>query len=273
MIANEAEIRVMLGLAETISEEERAAIALFHPEAEAKVIEHLQYDPEQQVRTEYYPRHGASRSEVWGQWDVNESHTHARLEAIAGHASQELQLQRLPIREIVAVNVDHNARHGSGSSAWGSGSAWVEGEDFWADWDEDKLSRSGILKANGIWPATAGTVRVQYRAGYSPAELAGRATASATAADGTITTQGINASGIKRAVILTVAKAMNTWGQMKKHGRAGFTGGVLQSEKMQDYSYALGGGSGVNLSGLVVELPSEAIDALEYYVNWGAMSL
>lgn len=280
MIATEAEIRVMLGLASSITDEERAALALFHPEAEGKVVEFLGYDPEQSVREEIYPRHlhSGGTGRMSGVWDVNSAHTHARFETTITSAAETLQLQGLPVREVVEVRVDSDARHGDGTDAFGSGTEWVSGEDYWVEWDQTQaagigVSRSGMLFASGSWPLRPGSVRVRYRAGFSAEELRGRPSASNVAADGTVTTAGLNASPIKRAVILTVTKAMMTWSQLKKKASSGFTAGPLQSEKLGDYSYTLGGASGENLSGLVVALPAEAEDALEEFRHYGLMRL
>ena len=115
-------------------------------------------------------------------------------------------------------------------------------------------------------------MQVTYRAGYSPDELAGRASATATAADGTITTARVNASPIKRAVLITLTAAMQKWAALKK-GATGWKPGGLSSEKLGDYSYTVGGNSAATIAGLAVELPGAAVDLCEPYVHYGQLRL
>lgn len=271
MIVHPAELRTLLGLASSITDEERAVLNLIHPPAESKVKAYLGYDPEQRAGTEYYPRTDVTGSvQEAGVWDVNAARTRAFLER-SGDYSDTLQLERVPLRSVAEVLEDTSARYGQASGAFASGSALVSGEDYWIEWDEDDLCRSGCLIRNGAWPLERGTVRVNYRAGYSPDELAGRATADGTDSVGNITTNGVDASGIKRAIYLTAVKSLNTWAMNKKKTRVGFTGGPLQSERLGDYSYTLGGGVTTELAGMLVSLPPEAEDELEAFVNWGVL--
>jgi len=277
MICNEAELRVMLGLTSTISDDERAAINLILPGAESRIVEHLGYDPTQGVRTEYYPRNDPAGGEAisGGLWDVDASHRRAQLYAAggAGPLYPTLQLQHIPVRAVVDLRVDYSARFGTATGAFASSSAWTSGTDYWPEWEQSSYCPSGCLFAAGTWPTEPGTVRVQYRAGYSSDELAGRATASGTGSDGTITTAGVNASAIKRAALITAVKAIQTWAALRKRSTVGFLPGAIQSERLGDYSYTLGASATGSIAGLVVALPAEAIDLLEPFVHWGRMRL
>lgn len=276
MIASEAEIRVFLGVSDSATDEERAVLTMVHPRAEARVREHIGYDPEQSVRTEYYPRHqpagGLGIRETSGVWDVNAAHTFGRFEPATSHINRTLQLEGLPVRTITSVHVDYDGRHGKGSGAFGSGDLQTDGDDFWAEFDEDDVCRSGMLFASGAWTIVPGSVKVVYRSGYSQEELSGRAVASSVASDGTITTARLDGSGIKRAVILTAVKAFQTWAALKKRTAVGFVPGPFSGEKLGDYSYSLFG-IAESIAGLIVELPGEARDALQAYRHYGIMRL
>lgn len=275
MLLNEAELRVMLGLTSSITDDERAVLNLILPAAEARVADHLGYQPEQFLATEYYPRSDAAGGYASGAygWDVTAAHRRAEMYPAGGSGTMypTLQLERLPVRQVVEVRVDYSARFGTAAGAFASDSTWVAGSDYWAEWEEPGLCRTGCLFASGAWPSEPGTVRVQYRAGYSPDELSGRATASGTAADGTITTARVNASAIKRAALITAVKAIQSWDALRKKTRTGFTPGVIQSENLGDYSYSLAASSA--LAGLVTALPAEAAELLEPFVHWGQMRL
>ena len=276
MICSEAEIRVFLGLVSTITDEESAVLNMLHPRAEGKVREHIGYDPEQNVRTEFYPRHqpagGLGIRAFVGVWDVNEAHTFGRFEPATSHINRTLQLEGIPIRDITTVHVDYDGRHGEGSSAFAAGTLWTEGTDYWAEFEEADVCKTGCLFANGAWPIVAGSVKTVYRAGYSQDELSGRAVTSSVASDGTITTARLDGSGIKRAVILTTVKAFQTWAALKKRTAVGFVPGPFSGEKLGDYSYSLGAAS-ESIAGLIVELPGEARDALQAYRHYGVMRL
>lgn len=273
MIANEGEIRALLGLHETITDEERVVLMIQHPAAEKAVRDFIHYDPEQKLKTEHYPRWSHIGGVAYpneGLWDANASHSHAVFSRTSlADAATSLQLERLPIRRITSVKVDDNAHFGKGDNAWPSGSEWTEGRDFFPEYDETDVCESGLLNANGTWPITPGSVEIVYLAGYSPAELAGRATEDKEE-NGIVTTAGVSAIGLKQAVILTVMKGFKTWAaNKKKSGLLGFAAGVLTSEKAQDYSYTIDPGTAAALAGLVSHLPGEAQELAEPHINWG----
>jgi hypothetical protein len=275
-IATETEARVMLGLMSTITDEERAVLNLLLPAAEAKIADHIHYDPCQRVATEIYPRQDPAGGYITGTatWDVDAQHRRAQMIYSGGSSPlyPTLQLARLPLRSITDVWVDYNAKHGSATGAFAAATKWVQGTQYWGEWDETGYGPTGCVFANTLWPRHPGTIKVTYRAGYSPEELMGRATTTHTDTDGTITTAGVNASALKRACLLTLASAVQKWAALKK-GKVGWVPGGIQSENLGDYSYTVGGNAAATIAALVVELPGAAADLCEPFVHYGVMRL
>lgn len=270
MIATLAELQLLAGLSSSITEEERAVLSSLHTHAESMVKLFLHYDPEQASRTEYYPRHDAAGGlDVSGVWDVNAAHTKAVWERFSS-ASDTLQLRRLPVRRITDLRVDTSGRFGTASGSFAAATAYTEGTDFWGSYEETYFSPSGLVHSYGSWPLEPGSIKVTYTAGYSKLEFAGQAPSADTLSDANsqVSTPGVDASCIVRAVSLTVVRGMNKWAMEKKHTGAGFIG-ILQSESAGDYSYSLAAGYAASLIGN--ELPGEAVQLLEGLVNYGVM--
>lgn len=239
-----------------ISNAERGIALLIHKFVESKVKKHLGYNPLNASRTEFYPRaRQATPAPFEGIWDVNSSHTQARLERIHGDR-ETLQLEHLPVRSIENLYVDDNGQFGTASGSFPSSSEWTEGEDFWPEYDAAGYCRSGLLIASGSWPTEPGSVKVVYTAGYTRAELDGEA-------------DSIDASGIVAGVTKSMMASFQKWKAMKTNSRIGF-GAALKSERLQDYSYTLTPQTESMLS-MVVTIPSEALDDLEEYRHFGLM--
>jgi hypothetical protein len=267
-IVSQANIITLLGLSSGLTDEEQEFIDILHPMAEGAVIQFLGYDPEQQDHTEYLPRPkqgggpGHADSAVL---DVTASHSHAIF--YSQLSFNELQLAHIPLRAITTVHVDTDGYHGSGPNAFESATEWTEGDDFYGRWDQDSFGLAGHIVAVGSWPSTPGSVKVVYRAGYSPAELTGTATAGANAG-GTITTGGINASPIRHVVLLVAARSFRMWQAMKKRTTLGYTAGPLKSEKLGDYSYTIDT-TASNPAGLAVSLTPGEERLLEAFRHYG----
>tara|TARA_Y100000296_G_C5158858_1_gene250697 strand:+ start:284 stop:1021 length:738 start_codon:yes stop_codon:yes gene_type:complete len=243
-----------------------------HREAESAVKKFIGYDPEQKNNIEYFPRRLGNEVAISNRWDVNESHTAARIRRTSGIYNRTLQLQRLPVRNIVAIREDLNGRFGKGPSAFPGSSELTEGEDYWTEWDEDNLSLSGLVINQGAWGVTPGSIRVEYTAGYSIDELAGTATEDSTSSP--FSNVGIDAGSISLAVKNEALRRFKTYAVQAKHSTLGWVAGPLASEKLGDYSYTLGGGpTTALLTGLVLGLTPESEAALESYVNWGFQRL
>jgi hypothetical protein len=117
-------------------------------------------------------------------------------------------------------------------------------------------------------------VRVNYISGYTPEEFR-NAASSGSSEFGGIQTQGLNASGIWNAVLLTVMKSFIQITQLKKKELSGFTPGPLSSEKLQDYSYTVASGAASSsfFGGLAVNLAPEVEELLEPFKHFGLWGL
>ena len=276
MIVLQAEARAALGLHPSITVPETAKLMLAMQSAQAAVYKFLKYDPEQRVGpAEYYPRNETLGDlDYSGRWDSNLARTKLVFETGRG-LNRHLQLARIPIRAVSSLKVDTSAKFGQQSGDFGSGSDWTQGVEYAVEWDESGVCRSGMLVASGAWPTENGTVLVTYRAGYSPEEFAGPASASAVASDGTITTAGVDASPIKAAMIYTIMAKYHTLAAWSKSSLTGLlVPGPKSSENLGDYSYSLASGaSAAAITGMGMEIPPEASQLLEDFQHYGLMSL
>lgn len=279
MLVTEAELRAALGLTETITDVERGLIQLILPAVSSRVNKFLGYNPEQAVRTELVPR-----SEIAGgpamqgpntdyDYISNTSNTRAILRPYASQG-RTLQLSYLPIRAVVSLYLNQAAYAGQATNAFPSTCLMTQGSDFWVEFDEPLASDpmkgygpSGCLFSQGIWPVTPASVKVSYRAGYSPTELRGMAAEDEVASDGTITQASVDAGGINRAALLTAVRMFHEMIVYSKKSRTGFNPGPVSSESLGDYSYSQGTVNGI--ADMSVSLPSEAREELEPFVNWG----
>lgn len=276
MIVLESEVRAALGLMPSITDAQQARLMLAVMSGHAAIRKHLKYDPEQKSgNAEFYPRADAGYDPGFeGQWDVNASHTRAIFET-RRDLHKYLQLARIPVRSVSAVLVDPAARFGQQSGDFGNGTSWEAGEDYAVEWDEDGVSRSGMLIATGAWPSAPGTVKVTYRAGYSPLEFAGQATANETDANGNVTKIGVDASPIKAACLMT---CMAQFHMLHNFSQSALTGllvpGPKSSESLGSYSYSLASGAAAAMvAGMQLEIPPAGQMLLEDYVHMGLMAL
>lgn len=254
--------------------EERAVLQAIHGHSEAAVKNFLGYDPAQDVHTEYFPRYrhvGGTGTGGPYHWEVKDG-GNATLVRKAS-AIKTLQLHHIPVRAITNVWLDWTAKHGSDSNAFQDADLLTEGTDFWMEQEQDDVCMSGCLYHSNSWPIDEGTVKVTYRAGYSHDEFNGQALESAVGGDGNITTKGLDAGGIKHAVILTALKAIHTWQGFRRNADGQFIPGGFVSERLQDYSYRLPNSTAGQAAGMVVHLPAEAREALEGYRHYGVPRL
>ena len=274
MICTEAEVRASLGLAPTISDAMTARLILAVAMGHASVRNHLQYEPEQRAYTnQIYPRsESGSLQTIEGVWDVDSSRRRAVWQARNG-IFDYLQLENLPVREVTEVRVDPSARYGQQSGDFGTGTIWTKGEQFYEEQESEYLNRTGMLIAVGAWPVQTGTVRVSYRAGYSPAEFAGQAAVTNTNDNGYITTAGCDASGLKQATLLESMRAYLTFKAMSLNPLTGVhVAGPLSSERLGDYSYSLASGQAAALlTSMQITISPQAAMLLEPFMNWGIM--
>lgn len=263
-----------LGIYGTATASETVVVDAAILRAEAAVKRYLGYDPVQRTRTEYYPQLNLDQNPREGVWEVNS--THAYMRYLSAATTDELQVQHIPIREVVApvLYIDYDGRFGKRSGAFASDTLKTEGEDYWprydvVDDDGYKACRDGILLSTGLWPTTVGSVKLTYTAGYSAAEFTGTATV-------------LDATSIYEAVVMEAARrAKQAFLFARTSGAGGgsgsWTAGSIQSERLGDYAYSLGsstgGSSGGGMSdimfGGVNDLLPESKEKLSDFRNMG----
>ena len=277
MIVLESEVRAALGLMPAITDTQQARLMLAVMSGHAAIRKYLHYDPEQRAgNAEYYPRADSLINvDHIGEWDVNTNHTRATFTNTRG-IFKNLQLARLPIRSVSEVRVDYSAYFGQQNGDFGSGTEWEQGVDYAVEWDEEGVCRSGCLVAISTgWPVNPGTVKVTYRAGYSPLEFAGQATANETDVNGNVTKIGVDASPIKAATLMTCMAQyhqLHNWSQNQLTGL--LTPGPKSSESLGSYSYSLANGAAAAMiTGMQLEVPPAASMLLEPFMHYGLMAL
>lgn len=264
-IADPSEVWLELGLSDSITEEERAVVEQCIIKAEGAVKRHLRYDPMLKRRTEYYPRQDSGLGVVGGVWEASDTQAYFRQASEA--QSSELQLRFIPIRSIPAmeVRIDYDGRSGTRAGSFGDETIQTEGEGFWANYDmvdSDgvKICQDGMLRSMGLWPLAAGTVRVEYTAGYTNAELHGE-----HADDIDVV---LDASPIWSAV-LEEAKRRVEQIMVRKKKSTGWSAGPMSSESLGDYKYTIDTSLAKTLYGSSMELMDESKMLLESFVNMG----
>ena len=258
-IAEISDILLDLGLSTRSTAEELAIVEAALKKAEGSVRRHLKYGPVLASRTEFYPQAEFAGSYGRGTWEA-EGNSAVFRHSSSG-ATDLLQVRHLPIRSTVApeVYIDTDGRFGAKSGAFPT--AETLGETFWPQWDGHDSSalgicRDGLIRSIGMWPLTAGSVKVVYTAGYSQSELRGE--------DATV-----DASGIWETVVNAAARRAKRIMSTKKSDRIGFVAGALSSEKLGDYSYKLDTSTTAQLYSGNWEFLPEDWERLSEFVNWG----
>ena len=142
-VVDVSEVLLEVGLSSSVTDEERAIVNTAITRAEGAVKRYLQYDPVQRLRTEFYPQRDfvyTARTALWeSEGDL------AVLNYEADIATNELQVQHLPIRDTPAIDlrIDFSGRSGT-SGGFGTSSVKTEGTDFWPNYDGQDSSGNGI---------------------------------------------------------------------------------------------------------------------------------
>lgn len=230
-IISASEVLAELGIASPTSIE-TAIVNNAIIKAHGAVRRALGYDPVRAERTEYHPQMPFQAQISRGIWEVMEQR--AVLRQVSESATNELQLQHLPVRSVAEVRVDYNGRSGTASGSFGTSTIRVQGVSYWPNFDcldssGNAVCRDGVLRTLGLWPTTPGTVKVKYTAGYTAAELRG--------GDPILNAEPIWEACLDEAVrrarrVLAMAK-----------GSAGVPASLMQSENLGDYSYSADVGS------------------------------
>lgn len=212
--------------------------------AEAKVKEYVRYNIEQATYLEYYPLQQPAQSDQDQLfWEIHGNYGTATALAYP----DAITLLQLPVRQILNVWSDPAGYFGQMPNAF-SAAPLVQGPDYYLKIDTPgiaggpMLSFCGILQRRWRWPVSPGSVKVNYVAGLTQAEL-----------------DSGEYRCIKEAVLETAADFYMRGKAMKLGQRA-----AIQSEGM-------GGGQTATyinerLRGL--SIPDIAADLLEGFVSW-----
>ncbi len=257
-IVDVSEILFELGLSATVTEEQRGMALGAIVGAEASVRRFLGYDPLLASRVEYHPSQPFQAQISRGIWEVMEQR--AVMRQVSEAATNELQLQHLPVRgtPLVVVRVDYDGRSESRAGSFPTESEKVIGQDFWPNYDcvdasGVKVCRDGVLRTIGLWPTTAGTVKITYTAGYTPDELRG----SDPIVNGAPIWEATKEEAVRRARRIAA----------QKYGRVGLPAGVFTSENLGSYSYTMDSATVARLFG--GDLLPESKERLSSFVNYG----
>lgn len=259
MIVTIAEARTYLGLASSISEADEGLLNMVIAGAHAAVRKFLQYDPEyKESRTEFYPRlqeYTDARMAT-----LESDGERAYIDRISAGAGDILIVQHLPVRQVRALYVDENARHGTMSGAFAESTRLSEGVDFYPEYEQSGVCKSGIIRrVSGSWPATPGTVKITYECGYTAEELNGDADV-------------FDARELKEGVLLAITRAFKARKLEQKSTLAGWTAGPMTSESLGDYSYSVDGSS-VKFFNASAYLTPETKEKLQEFRHYGMIAL
>jgi len=259
-IADISEVLLDLGLSSSVTDEERAVADIAIKRAEGAVARYIGYDPVRRERTEYYPRMDLSNQASAVVWEVNDHSAYQR--QFADAVSMELQIQCLPVRSIANVWIDYDGRFGTRSGSFDSDSLKTAGEDYWPDYDGldddgNGICMDGIIRSQGLWPTTPGSVKITYTAGYSAAEFHGQK-------------QLVDASPILESVVAEACRRVKKMMAWKKQTGAGWASGPVTNESLGDYSYGTDGSALARLMGGQWDLIEETKERLSDYINMGA---
>lgn len=256
-----SEVLLELGLSSSVTDEERALAVVAVSRAEGAVRRYLRYDPVQASRTEFYPRRSFQARGGDYLWDADD--TQAYIRHVAKAATNEIQVQHIPVRSSPAIGlyIDYDGRFGTASGAFGSESQKTEGTDFWPVYDGqddagNALCRSGILRSIGQWPTTPGTVKIVYTAGYTADEFRGQDTL-------------VDAVPVWEVALDEAVRRVKQALVRKKNALAGHLAGLITSERLGDYSYSLDATVARQLFGGEYDLQPSSREKLDDFVNLG----
>lgn len=259
MIVDPSEVILELGLSGSISETERAIVMQCIAKADAAVKRHLKYDPEYKTHTEYYPQSDDNALLGSGVWDVIGSRVHFK--EAQESSSRELQVRNIPVRSITSLHLDYDGRSGARSGSFPASSLRTIGQDYWPNWDlvdssGNAVCRDGILRSEGTWPDSPGSIKLVYVAGYTSSELRGGDPV-------------LNATPIWESVIdEAIRRVKKTYSRMKSQA-AGLSAGPFTSESLGSYSYSVNSGVQTALIGISFDLLPETERKLSSFVNYG----
>jgi hypothetical protein len=268
MILDLSELILELGLQSSSTEQERAICSAALVRAESAVKRYLGYDPTHGSRIEYYPRAPVSVDGGASIYEVTDSLAYLR--STASGVSDALQVQHFPIRSITNLWIDYDGRSGSRVGSFPDSTRKTQGEDYWAnftevDADGESVCVDGIIYSVGLWPTTAGSVKIEYVAGYKKTELRAQLQDS----NGLVR---LDASPIYEAVMdEAVRRVHKVFSRMKK-SRIGFVS-ALTSESLGDYSYSIDPLIMQSMVGTKADLMAESMQKLDAFRSFANLGL
>ena len=257
MIVNESEARAFCG-----APEGDPVLPMILRGVHKDIAQFLGWNPERNTYTRTFPKGepGGGDDYFVGAYGVIPR---------AGGATSILALDHKYVLNDGTLNVQECAGAYFGQAANTTWETLTKGTHYAIEVDEDEssdgghVSRSGHLVRMGTeWPKSRGSVKVTYRAGFTPTEFKGTLTGEADYTD---------ASDIYLSALQAIGRAYN---QAKMHQytqQTGRPGGLAVSESIGGYSYSLDGSSAQMLMGMGMTLPVEAQHRLQKYRKYGSL--
>ena len=238
-IVSQEELIVALGLGD-LDAAQRDKLNWMQGKVQAAIAQRVGSKLEQGTFTEFLPN-GPARSSVdsYGPGEIIGNY----YVPTRGGNDAALQLKNMPIRSIVSIHEDAGAMGGQAPGAFGASTLLTAGVDYYVDFDEPGISRSGLIyRTSGGWLAMPRAIKVVYVGGFSAEEFEGHPSAD------------IDASDIKLAIIETMDAVLNSQG-----GPAG----AISSESTVDYSVTF------STAEIIKSIPASAAQRLRPYCNFG----
>lgn len=246
-IVDIAEIKKVVNRAGKCSDADLGLINMLMPIAEGNIEDYLGYRIAQQTYIEFYPADSDNPTSFYDE-DVVEVAGNTVWIGQSGISGNILHLTNTPVRSITNCYVDLTAYFGDTAGAFAVDKLLIAGTDYYLSRTKAGISMNGLLfRRNLNWPTVAGSVKVEYIAGYSEAEL------------------GREFAAIKWGVIRTFA---DLWSRVK----------ALQGGQRADTmaSESIGGGvsaSYVNEQMRGLPVPDDVVDKLQHLENYSELGL
>ena len=216
-ICNIAEVIAYLGKGATLTDAQLGQLTMVKWMAENVVRQYCQYGITQQTYVHFLPEidHLATRDT-----HVNYGYGGPTLSfPNLSRLGPVLQLPEAPLIDVLTVYEDENL-------SFAASTALTKGTHFRADELQSSFCQTAqLIRIGGSWPRKARSVKVQYVAGWTQAQLRGD-----------VTDWRLDASDIRLATIQTIVESYNEMVQQQS-GQGG-SGGPIKSERLGDYSVA-----------------------------------
>jgi len=247
-LTRKAEVLTMLGKTTALTAAEEGLLDLIHPLAESAVFSYLQQELQYARHVEYLPiGRGGFPDKPLDDVDFRGG----SVAVVTGQAGSEvLQLKHTPVWLTgLEVREDIGGNAGQADGAFADATILSAGSDYWLDIDDadSNLSRTGMLRRFGVWPAEPRSVKVTYYGGWTATQLSNSGTAAV----------------LKLAILQTVVQAF--WAALNSQKNSG--AGQVQSESIGSYSFS--NGQGVARLNLGVVVPADAKLLLQPFRNYG----